>query len=91
MSYTVILKRRAAKELAQLDPKVRAVIVGFIKTNLEGCENPRTAKGAKKLEGVDDGWRWRIGTYRILGTVDDETVTIELFKIGHRRDVYDRL
>ena len=34
-------------------------------------------------------WRYRVGNYRILCTIHDDVLTIEVFTIGHRRDVYD--
>jgi mRNA interferase RelE/StbE len=88
MSYTVVIKKRAEKEMARLDKKSRSIIAHWILENLEGCENPRTVPHGKKLETVKNGWRWRIGVYRLLGTIDDDRITIELFKVGHRREVY---
>lgn len=90
MGYRVELTKRAQKQLAALDGKTLALVASFI-DQLDGCENPRILPHAKRLQGVDDGWRWRVGTYRILGTIDDEWIVIELFRIGHRSDVYRRL
>ena len=90
MGYRVELTNRAKKQLASLDKKTLALVASFIDT-LDGCDDPRAFPNAKKLQGVENGWRWRVGTYRILGTVDDGKVVIELFRIGHRRDVYRRL
>ncbi len=91
MGYHVIIKRQAEKQLASIEPKARQLIQNYIKETLEGSSNPVSLPSCKKLQGVDDGWRWRLGTCRILGIVDDGTITIELFRIGHRRDVYRRL
>ncbi|HFI0238037.1 TPA: type II toxin-antitoxin system RelE/ParE family toxin [Streptococcus suis] len=33
-------------------------------------------------------WRYRVGNYRILAEIHDNTITIEVVKIGHRRDIY---
>lgn len=90
MGYRVELTKHAQKQLAALDRKALALVASFV-DQLDGCENPRILPQAKKLQGVDDGWRWRVGTYRILGTIDDDRIVIELFRIGHRRDVYRRL
>lgn len=87
MGYRVELTKRAQKQLAALDKKTLALVAAFL-DELDGCDNPRALPNAKKLHGLQDGWRWRIGTYRILGTIDDGHVVIELFRIGHRREVY---
>lgn len=90
MGYRVELTKRAQKELAALDKKPLALVASFI-DQLDGCEDPRILPHAKKLQGIDDGWRWRVGTYRILGTIDDDRIVIEIFRVGHRRDVYRKL
>ena len=43
--------------------------------------------GSKKLKD-NLGYRIRIGDYRILYTVDKIIQVIEIYKIGHRKDVY---
>jgi len=91
MSYTVRIKKRAEKEIAKLDRKTQSLIMHWMTENLEGCENPRVVGNAKKLESVADGWRWRIGVYRILGVIHDNEVLIEIFRVGHRREVYKHL
>ena len=88
--YRVQLTNRAIKELSNLDSKALALVRALI-DEIEASDNPRQMSCAKKLQGHKDGWRWRTGTYRVLGTINDDVVTIELFRIGHRRDVYRRL
>lgn len=87
MAYSVELTKRAQKQLAALDRKTMLLVVSFI-DELDGCDEPRLLPNAKKLQGVKDGWRWRVGTYRILGVIDDDRIVIEIFRVGHRRDVY---
>ena len=43
--------------------------------------------GARKLTGRE-GYRIRIGAYRILYEVEDEQRRIRIYHIGHRKDVY---
>ena len=43
--------------------------------------------GSRKLRGMEQ-FRLRVGTYRILYTVDDDNRLIEIIAIGHRKDVY---
>jgi mRNA interferase RelE/StbE len=35
-----------------------------------------------------EGYRIRMGDYRILYDIDDQAQKIKLRKIGHRRDIY---
>lgn len=49
-------------------------------------ENPRPI-GCKKLTN-EEGYRIRVGKYRILYTVDDRNLLVSIYRIAHRKDVY---
>ncbi|MEO5333000.1 MAG: type II toxin-antitoxin system RelE/ParE family toxin [Magnetococcus sp. YQC-5] len=44
--------------------------------------------GSKKLAGVADTWRIRVGDYRIIYIIEDDRLVVLIVKIGHRREVY---
>lgn len=48
--------------------------------------NPRPV-GCKKLTN-EEGYRIRVGNYRILYTIDDTNSSVNIYKIAHRKDVY---
>jgi mRNA interferase RelE/StbE len=82
-SYSLFIKRSAAKELEQLPSKERKRIsarVGALATE------PRPP-GAEKLSGYEK-YRLRQGDYRVLYSIDDDARSVTIVKIGHRRDVY---
>ena len=82
-SYSLEIKRSAAKELAQVPPKDRGRIIARIQAL---AEDPRPV-GAEKLSG-QERYRVRQGDYRILYEIEDQVLRIMVVKIGHRRDVY---
>ena len=82
-SYSLEIKRSAAKELAQVPPKDRGRIVARIQAL---ADDPRPV-GAEKLSG-QERYRVRQGNYRILYEIEDQILRIMVVKIGHRRDVY---
>jgi len=52
--------------------------------------NPRP-RGVRKLQGPEgEGWRIRVGDYRILYTVDDASQEVTVFRIDLRGNVYRR-
>jgi mRNA interferase RelE/StbE len=56
---------------------------------IEGlAANPRPS-GCRKLRGYKDLWRIRIGDYRVVYIIDDDTKMVSLTRIAHRRDVYE--
>ena len=83
MAYVVSLKRSAEKELERLPTKIHDTIVERL-VSLK--EDPRPT-GARKLHG-QEGYRVRVGSYRILYVVDDSEKRVEVFSIAHRREVY---
>ena len=44
--------------------------------------------GARKLKGALEGWRIRVGDYRIIYLIDDSDQTVTVVRVRHRRDVY---
>lgn len=52
------------------------------------ADNPRPP-GSLKLAGATDGYRIRVGDFRVLYAIDDVIVRVLVIRIGHRRDVYD--
>lgn len=78
---------RARKELKKMDRYTAAMLLGWIRKNLEGCEDPR--QHGKGLTANRSGqWRYRIGDYRLLAEIQEEKVVILVLQVGHRSDVY---
>lgn len=86
MSYAVLLSARARRELADL-PKP---IIARIDPRLIALGTEPRPPGCKKLKtSGGDGWRIRVGDYRVLYRVEDHARRVLVYRIGHRRDVYE--
>jgi mRNA interferase RelE/StbE len=83
--YQVALKSSAEKELFRLSEHIAFRILPKIKAL---AIDPRP-HGCKKLRGGRDEWRIRVGDYRAIYIIDDETRRVEVTRIAHRREVYD--
>ncbi len=83
MIYKISILRRAQKELADLSKTEFERVRGAI---LELSENARPI-GCKKLVGRE-GWRIKIGNYRVIYEIEDTGKEITVLHVGHRRDVY---
>ncbi|MDO4537162.1 MAG: type II toxin-antitoxin system RelE/ParE family toxin [Coriobacteriales bacterium] len=87
MAYRVQYSKAALKQLKKMDRFDARLIVSWIGEHLEGCENPRIY--GKGLTANRSGeWRYRVGNYRILCVIEDDLLVIEVFSIGHRKNVY---
>ncbi len=91
MAFSVAFTKRAQKEVLSLEKKQRHFILSWIAKNLEGCSNPRGIEGSKQIKGTKSGWRYRVGSYRILVKIEDENLIIEVIRVGHRQGVYSNL
>jgi mRNA interferase RelE/StbE len=83
--YRILIKASAAKEIEAVGQKKdRQRIVRQIQSF---ADNPRPA-GCEKLSGQSDRYRVREGDFRIVYSVDDRTVVVNVAKVGHRKEVY---
>ncbi|SDD97435.1 type II toxin-antitoxin system RelE family toxin [Niabella drilacis] len=83
IKYTVILSGKVSKQLDKLSDTVAAPIFKAIR-KLQ--QNPRPP-GYCKLT-ARDGYRIRVGDYRIIYNIIDSKLIIEVIAIGHRKDIY---
>ena len=85
MTYKVELKPQVVKYLKNLPVHDKEKIIERLKLV---SENPR-CEGVIKLEGKDPGqYRIRQGDYRIVYSIHDQVLIVEVIEINHRKDVY---
>jgi mRNA interferase RelE/StbE len=84
MSYGMILKPSAERQLARLPRKQQMRIIESLSAIRD---NPRLF-GSHKLSGSRQTYRYRVGDYRIVYELDDGTRVVYVTIIAHRRDVY---
>ena len=83
--YRLLIKPSAAKEIEALDQKRdRQRIVNRIAAL---ASEPRP-KGSEKLAGAEGRYRIRQGEFRVVYAINDTNQTVEIVKVGHRREVY---
>jgi mRNA interferase RelE/StbE len=82
--YTIVLSRQAEKQLDKLNDVTAAPI---LRTIAALATNPRPS-GYKKLKGRP-GYRVRQGDYRIIYDIYDNTLTVDVIALGHRKDIYE--
>ena len=84
--YSVRIKKSARKELEAIPSKAdRRRIIDRIATL---ADDPRP-RGSQKLSG-QERYRVRQGRYRILYTIEDAVLIVQIIRIADRKDVYRR-
>ena len=81
--YKIEFKKSAIKELYSIPKKDLRKIISKIEML---ADDPRP-HGSIKLTGKEQ-YRIRHGNYRVLYSIEDETLIIYIVKIGHRRVIY---
>jgi mRNA interferase RelE/StbE len=83
-NYEVVLSKTAEKNLMKMPAKI---VKQIIPTLQELANNPRPA-GCKKLKGFSNIWRVRVGDYRIIYSIEDQILLVDIREIGHRKEIY---
>lgn len=82
--YELLVKPSVAKDLRGI-PKAD---VRRILDRIETLRDDPRGSGCEKLAGVGELYRVRQGVYRIVYTIHDERVVVEVIRVGHRGEVY---
>jgi mRNA interferase RelE/StbE len=88
MAWKIEFAPDAAKELGKLDSVVARRINSFLKDRIAPSENPRSFGEALKGSRLGEFWKYRVGDYRIVCNIEDTTITVQVVRIGHRREIY---
>ena len=86
MAWRVEWEDQAVKELKKLDARVQRNIVRYLGEKIATEDDPRRFGDPlrKDLKGL---WKYRIGDYRIICSIEDKSVVVLVVRVGHRRSV----
>lgn len=88
MRWNIELDRAAERELDKLDPQVARRILAFLYERLAQIEDPRSIGEALTGAKLGSFWKYRVGDYRLISSIEDSRLVILVVRIGNRRDVY---
>jgi len=85
MTYEIIFSDMALTQLKKFEHKIQERII-------KSLERIRIRPEAyvTKLVG-DPGYRLRVGDYRVIMDIDKEKLHILIIKIGHRKNIYQKV
>lgn len=85
-SYKIEWKQSAKRELKKIE---KGIIVKIIESVQSLSQNPYP-RSSKKLRGSETSYRIRVGDYRIVYTIHASVLTVEIIRVGHRKEIYRR-
>lgn len=88
MAFEIVFDPEALKDLKKLDRPVQQRLVGFLKQRVAALDNPRDIGEALAGSKPGDYWKYRVGDWRIICSIEDERIVVRVLRIGNRREVY---
>jgi mRNA interferase RelE/StbE len=83
-SFSIEVSATAEKQIRKLASGDRIRVLRAI---MQLSNEPRP-RGCRKLQGYDDVYRMRVGTFRVIYSIEARRLLIIILKVGHRKDVY---
>ena len=88
MAWIIEFDPSAEKELDKLDPQQAKRILKFLFDRVANLDDPRSIGEALKGSRFNSLWKYRVGDYRIIASIEDNLARILVVRIGDRKEVY---
>jgi mRNA interferase RelE/StbE len=90
MAWKVELSEEADRQLDKLDPQITRRILKFLYERVAKLDDPRSIGEALHGSKLVEFWKYRVGDYRPISSIQDKQVVILVLRVGHRSQVYQR-
>lgn len=88
MDWQIEFDESAKKELAKLDRQVARRLIDFLKDRVLSRSDPRSVGQPLKGSTLGEFWKYRVGDFRIIASIQDERMTVLVLRVGNRSDIY---
>lgn len=86
MAQPIELDQAAVRDVDRLDQPARQQILAFLRDRVATLDNPRSIGEALTGATLGEFWKYRVGEYRVIATIEDHAVCV--VKIGNPREVF---
>ena len=88
MAWQIEFDQSAKKELAKLDRQVASRLVEFLKNRVLNQRDPRSVGQALRGSTLGEFWKYRVGDFRIIASIQDDRMIVLVLRVGNRNDIY---
>ena len=88
MVWRIEFDDKAKKDLATLDKAIAKRITTFLRERVAKLDDPRSIGDALKGSRLGPFWKYRVGDYRVIASIEDGALRILVVRIGNRKEVY---
>jgi len=87
-TWTIEFEAAAQREFDRLDKAILRRVSKFLYGRVAKLEDPRLI--GERLHGsLADYWKYRVGAYRIICSLEHDRLVVLVLRIGHRRQIYN--
>jgi mRNA interferase RelE/StbE len=87
--WTIEFDLVARRELDKLDKPIANRILKFLYQRIARLDSPQQV--GKKLQGALSAyWKYRVGDYRIICSIEHDRLVVLVLRVGHRSQMYSR-
>ncbi len=87
MAWQINFEDSAFKELSKLDKQEQKNIIRYLRNRIAVSDDPRNFGQALRAN-FSGLWKYRVGNYRIICSINDNELTVLVLRVGHRRQIY---
>lgn len=88
MAWLIEYDEAAIKDLASMDKQVARRITSFMRERVAALDDPRSIGEALKGSKLGAFWKYRVGDWRIIASIEDGALRVLVVRIGNRKEVY---
>ena len=88
MAWKVELDGAAERDLDKLNPQTAKRILATLHGRVAVLEVPRSIGEALCCSKLGEFWKYRVGDFRVIASIEDDAVRILVVRIGNPREVY---
>jgi mRNA interferase RelE/StbE len=88
LAWRIEFDAAAARDLAGLDKPIARRITAFLRERVATLDDPRSIGEALKGSRLGAFWKYRVGDWRIIASIEDKEVRVLVVRVGNRRAVY---
>lgn len=87
LAWTLRLSETAKRQLKKLDVGTVQTLLRDLNRLVLETSDPRD-RGCGLRANLAGLWRYRVGDYRVICSIEDHELVVLVLQVGHRRDVY---
>ena len=88
MAWQIEFDESAKKELAKLERQVARRLIDFLKNRVLNLRDPRSVGQALRGSTLGEFWKYRVGDFRIIASIQDDRMIVLVLRVGNRSNIY---